>query len=165
MFNDKINFVNGRYETPLLRKVNKNESKSNFHVAKKRLLGLKVKLTQSNWLLSEYQKILNEQSNLGIFEKCQYIENEVNTYYTPHRPIISEDKSVTKIRIAFDVSLKDKNEKFLNECLMSGSNLNPNVLDIILIFRLHQIAFDSDIERVFLQIQVAEEDRIFLRFL
>ena len=165
LFNEKLNFVNGRYETPLLWKVNKNELKSNFQVAKKRLLGLKVKLTKNNWLYNEYQKILNEQSNLGIIEECQYNESEINTYYMPHRPIIRQDKSTTKIRIVFDASSKDKNEKSLNECLFSGPNLNPNILDIILRFRLHQIAFVSDIERAFLQIQVAEEDRNFLRFL
>ena len=44
-FNDKFNFINGRYETSFLWKVNKNELKSNFQVVKNRLLGLTVKLT------------------------------------------------------------------------------------------------------------------------
>jgi hypothetical protein len=50
--------------------------------------------------------------------------------------------------------------------LLAGPKiLNPNILDIILKFRIHRIVFVEDIEKAFLQIFVDGEDRIFLRLL
>ncbi|GBM09627.1 hypothetical protein AVEN_223462-1, partial [Araneus ventricosus] len=53
----------------------------------------------------------------------------------------------------------------LNDCLESGPNLNPDLLKIILRFRLHKIAFCADIQRAFLEVGIAKEDREFLKFL
>lgn len=44
-------------------------------------------------------------------------------------------------------------------------NLNPKVLDIILKFREHDIAFCADIEKAFLQISIRPDNRDFLRFI
>ena len=41
----------------------------------------------------------------------------------------------------------------------------PNLFDVLLRFRCHQIALISDIEKAFLQVSIAPEHRDFLRFL
>lgn len=82
----------------------------------------------------------------------------------PQRSVIREDK-VTKVRIVFDVGFKGNEVKSLNDCFCCDPYLSSNILDIILRFRLHELALSGDIEKAFLQIQIEEEDRIFLRFL
>ena len=50
-------------------------------------------------------------------------------------------------------------------CLYAGPSFDQNILDLILRFRLHKIAIIGDIEKAFLMISVAPEDRDALRFL
>ncbi|UYV79156.1 hypothetical protein LAZ67_17001281, partial [Cordylochernes scorpioides] len=51
------------------------------------------------------------------------------------------------------------------DCLAKGPNLLELIPDIMLRFRLNKIGVIADIEKAFLQISVAKEDRKFLRFL
>ncbi|GFR14251.1 uncharacterized protein TNCT_25511 [Trichonephila clavata] len=70
----------------------------------------------------------------------------------------------TKVRIVFDASSKGKGALSLNDYLKRGPNLNPDLLKIILRFRLHKVAFCADIQHAFLEIGIVEEDRQFLKF-
>ncbi|GFX38767.1 integrase catalytic domain-containing protein [Trichonephila clavipes] len=86
-------------------------------------------------------------------------------YFLPHHAVVREQKDSAKVRIVFDASSKGKGALSLNDCLESGPNLNPDLLIIILRFRLHKIAFCADIQHAFLEIGIVEEDRQFLKFL
>lgn len=55
-------------------------------------------------------------------------------YYMHHHAVISEDKATTKLRIVFDASAHEEG------CLFTGPNLNLNLLDMLMKFRLHNIA-------------------------
>ena len=52
----------------------------------------------------------------------------------PHREVVREDKSTTKVRIVFDVGAKRKNHVSLNEILHKGPMLTPNLYDLLLRF-------------------------------
>ncbi|GFR22571.1 integrase_H2C2 domain-containing protein [Trichonephila clavata] len=94
------------------------------------------------------------------------LNQNINTwYFLPHHTVVSEQKDSTNVRIDFDASSKGKGALSLNDCLESGPNLNPDLLKIILRFRLHKIAFCADIQRAFLEIEIVEEDRQLLKFL
>ncbi len=81
-------------------------------------------------------------------------------HYLPHRPVIREDKTTTKIRAVFDASCK-VNGPSRNECLYSG----PNLLDILIRFRLNTIAIMADIKQAFLNVAISPEHRDYLHFL
>ena len=66
--------------------------------------------------------------------------------------------------MVFDASAKNKGAS-LNECLYKGPCLNPLLYDVLLRFRVFNIAITGDIEKAYLQISVAPEDRDYLRFL
>ena len=53
----------------------------------------------------------------------------------------------------------------MTEHLYTGPTFGQNILDILLRFRLYRVAVTADIEKAFLMVSVAEEDRDALRFL
>ena len=83
----------------------------------------------------------------------------------PHHAVIREDKATTKLRVVFDASSHEDGCPSLNDCLLTGPNLNPDLLNIVVRFRQQTIAFIADITKAFLQISIVERDRDTLRFL
>ncbi|XP_054724234.1 uncharacterized protein LOC129234261 [Uloborus diversus] len=164
-FEDNLKFVDGRYETKLLWKPHELPLSNNFKIAEYRFENLKPKLYKNEWLLENYNAIMLEQLRDGVIESCKSETRETKSYYMPHRPEVRKEKSTTKVRIVYDASSKSINCNSLNECLDSGPNLNPTILDVILKFRKNKIGFSADIEKAFLQIKIAEEDRDYLTFL
>ena len=53
----------------------------------------------------------------------------------------------------------------LNECLNAGPKFDQRIFDLLLRFRVHKVVFIADIEKAFLMISMAREDRDVLRFL
>ena len=124
------------------------------------MLNLHQKLKDNPDLLKAYNDIFIEQKQNGIIEEVMSPGKLGETHYIPHHPVIWDDKKATKI----DASARD-NGPTLNDCLYQGPHLTPLLYDILLRFRSHVIALTSDIEKVFLQINVNENDHDYLRFL
>ena len=53
----------------------------------------------------------------------------------------------------------------LNDCLLTGPNLIPQIFDLLVKFRQNPVGLVADIEKAFLMIGINEEDRDMLRFL
>ena len=130
--------------------------------AKIRLFQTVRKLVRSN-LLHQYDSIIKEYLSLEIVEKVDESDTTV-CRYLPHHGVVRQDKSTTKLRIVFDASAKSNNENSLNDCLLEGPSLYPDIIGIILRFRLHPFALIGDVEKAFLQISLDERDRDFTRF-
>ena len=69
-------------------------------------------------------------------------------HYLPNRGVIREDHGTTKLRIVFDSSAKLRNKLSLNDIIRTG-----------------KIGLVGDIKQSFLQVEIAEEHRKFVRFL
>ena len=167
-FKQFIKFDDGRYEVSLPWRSDQIQPPSNFLLAKRRLEGLLKRLRHHPEVLQEYNAIIQQQLNLGIVEKvsdegCK--DTDVNRiHYLPHHAVICTDKQTTKLRIVYDASAQDKGLS-LNDCLFSGPKFDQNILDILLRFRTYKVALIADVEKAFLMISVAKEDRDSLRFL
>ncbi|UYV81516.1 hypothetical protein LAZ67_20001410 [Cordylochernes scorpioides] len=113
-------------------------------------------------LYEKYDTIFEE------WEKEKFIEEVEDKWeecsYFPHRPVL-KDSRTTPIRPVFDASCKKKGLPSLNQCLEKGDNLIELIPDLLLRFRLGKYGIIADIRKAFLQIQVREEYREFLRFL
>ena len=85
-------------------------------------------------------------------------------HYLPHHAVIRQDKQTTKLRVVYDASAKTDGPS-LNDCLHVGPKFGQNIMDIIVRFRVHNVALTADIENAFLMVSISENDRDVLRFL
>jgi hypothetical protein len=156
----------GRYEVHLPWKDNQVTIPDNYQLSLRRLESLLWRLQQDPKTLKEYDNIIQEQIARGIIERVDETSttNASRVHYLPHHAIIRRDKKTTKLRIVYDASAKSEGPS-LNDCLYSGPSLAENIVDILLRFRCHPTALVGDIEKAFLMIAIAKEDRDVLRFL
>jgi len=74
-----------------------------------------------------------------------------------------KESGTTTVRAVFDASATERGQPSLNQCLEKGVKL-IEILQAILRFRLHQNGIIADIRKAFMQINLCERDRDFLRF-
>nr|XP_042913479.1 uncharacterized protein LOC122273488 [Parasteatoda tepidariorum] len=166
-FEQNTTYSNKRYKTRLLWRADDRELNSNYEIAKRRLFSLNKTFERNKGLYIKCDEIINEHVREGIVERVEMdLDKNINTgYFLPHHAVVRKQKDSTKVRVVFDGSSKGKGGLSLNDCLDCGPNLNPDLLKIILRFRLHKIAICADIQRAYLEVGIAEQDREFLKFL
>lgn len=71
--------------------------------------------------------------------------------------MIKVEAETTEIRPVFDGSADLKDRQSINDGLETGSNLNPEVLAVLLRFRQNRIAWTADITKAFLQVEIRQE--------
>ncbi|KAK3878755.1 hypothetical protein Pcinc_016567 [Petrolisthes cinctipes] len=168
-FTEHVKFVDGRYEVTLPWKSDtaRSQLQDNVKLAKKRLSNLCHRFQKDPRLKEEYDAVFRAYEKEGICEEVppSQLKSVHPTYYLPHRPVVRESSSSTKIRPVFDASAARYNGVSLNDCLDAGPSLNPDLVETLLRFRRWQVAFTADISKAFLQINVREDDRDVHRFL
>ncbi|XP_077536023.1 uncharacterized protein LOC144148349 [Haemaphysalis longicornis] len=165
-FEDNISKKGQRYEVALPWK-ERVDLCDNYAVANKRLHSLMNKLNRDPELLERYDSTIREYLKEGSAERVPPTKGQSSErlYYMPHRAVIREDRTTTKVRIVFDASSHESGTKSLNENLEAGPSLIPDVARLLLRFRRYKVAMIADIEKAFLQIGLRESDRDALRFL
>ena len=166
-FDESIRFRDGRYEVALPWKPYSGELQDNLSLAKLRMQSLLRKLDRDEKLKADYYKAFRDMEKEGVIEEvpAEEIETTNSTFYMPHRPVVKESSATTKVRPVFDASAKGRNGVSLNDCMETGPNLIPSIVDILIRFRRWPIALAADIQKAFLQISVRPEDRDVHRFL
>ena len=159
-----------KYEVKLPWKPSHGNLPTNYENYARRLGSLHNTLKKQPETLIEYHRIITEQLANGQIERCDVTPSSDDTtkrvHYLPHRGVTRDNAETTKLRIVYDASSKaTKSSASLNDCLFKGPSLTPLLFDVLVRFRLHLVAFVSDIQKAFLQIKVNENDRDALRFL
>ena len=165
-FQSNVSFNGERYEVNLPWRDMELVLPDNYQLSFKRLNGLLRRLRQQPKLLEEYNRAIKEQVERGIVEVLEdptAVDGE-RVHYLPHHAVIRHDKETTKLRVVYDASAKTVGAS-LNESLHSGPKFNQHIFEILLRFRVNRCAFIADIEKAFLMIAVARQDRDVLRFL
>ena len=134
-FESDIKFENQRYVVKFPEKENHPLLPDNYDVSLKRLDKLKIRLDKSGNLLKSYDDIFQEQIKLGIIEEVNSLGIFNNVTYLPHREVVKENRSTTKIRLVFDTSVKVEDNPSLNDILSKGPCLLPKLYDLLLAFR------------------------------
>lgn len=137
-----------------------------FDLCRRRLFGLLKRLKQNPPLLKDFHSVVKDQLANGIVEVVDDPSSTDGdrTHYLPHHAVVRQDKATTKLRIVYDASARTSGPS-LNNCLHVGPKFGRSIFDILLRFRIHQVALAGDIEKAFLMVAVEERDRNSLRFL
>ena len=151
----------GKYVAGLPWKRDHPPLPTNYNISAKRTRTLVRRLDPP--LLATCDGILKDQLQHDFIEQV-HGDNPAEGHYIPHRPVQKESKT-TPIRIVYDCSCKERDQPSLNDCLETGPPLLNDMVKILLRFRLHTVAFSSDIEKAFLNIQLKDSDRDFTKFL
>ena len=139
----------------------------NYSPSKSRLVSLLSRLRNDPRVLKEYHAVIQKQVNAGVVERVEEDgAGEVGeVHYLAHHPVVCQGKQTTKVRVVYDASAKKSGGPSLNDCLYSGPPLSETIADVLVRFRCHKTALVGDLEKAFLMISVAEDDRDALRFL
>ena len=159
--------VGDRYETGLPWKPDLEEPLSdNRTLCLNRLKSLHCRLKKDPELFDSYNGIFQEQLKAGIIERVpKETENKGNVHFMPHHGVVRRDRQTSKLRIVFDGSARSAPHSLsLNDHLEIGPNFVPQLFDLMIDFRSHNIALTADIEKAFLQISIQETDCDYLRF-
>ncbi|XP_055910735.1 uncharacterized protein LOC129945101 [Eupeodes corollae] len=156
-----------RYEAALPWKNPHVSIKSNRNEALRRLDSLTRRLTRIPEKLKEYDDAVRRMISDGIAEVVPSDEKETSkrVFYLPHRPVYKEESITTKMRIVFDASAGSEHSPPLYDLLQVGANLLPDVLKVLLNFRLGRFGIVADVEKAFLQIMLNVNDRDSHRFI
>nr|XP_049705643.1 uncharacterized protein LOC126056487 [Helicoverpa armigera] len=115
-------------------------------------------------LKGAYDSVILEYLEKGYISPTDSVSSEVS-YFIPHHGVIRDDKITTKLRVVLDGSCKTSTRVSLNDLLYGGQNLQGNLFNIIVNFRLFLIALSADIRQMFLSIEIRESDCRFQRIL
>lgn len=116
---------------------------------------------------SRYNDVVGDYLNQGMAGDVPRDNTSLpgsETYYLPHHAVLREDKVTTKLRVVFDASSHEDGSPSLNDCLLTGPNLNPDLMSVLIKFRLHEVAYMADIKKAFLQTSLSERDRMLYDF-
>ena len=151
----------GRYtvKLPIKKDFELGESRN---IAVKRFLSLEKKFKLQPDFKNAYVEAMKDYLQRGHIEPAPEHEGGKHVYL-PHHAVVRSDHVTTKLRVVFDASAKTTNGRSLNEVLMNGPRVQGNLFNILLRFRLHQVALMADIEKMFRQINLDPEDRNYQR--
>ena len=161
---DETKLVNGKYQVPMLWKKNDEpELHNNYSLARKRFEYLQSKFRKDPGLEKMYRTSVNDYIEQGYAEHvCKDTTNET-VWYLPHHPVTNPNKP-GRVRAVFDAAASYKG-KSLNDTLVTGPDLLNNLVGVITRFRRYPYVITGDVEAMFHQVRVPENERRYLRFL
>ena len=114
--------------------------------------------------MDAYRKVMAEHLSNGYIEEVPNLDQpwpEEGCHHLPH-VFVLKDSETTPLRIVFSANTGHVS---LNDCLYTGPCLLNNLVELLHRFCFPKYAFVADIQRAFLNIQLQETDRPFVRFL
>ncbi|XP_064638270.1 uncharacterized protein LOC135494288 [Lineus longissimus] len=166
---EKTRRVGDRYETGLLRHPNfvEQNMRSNNSLAVNSLIGLEKRLQRDPVLAEQYMSQIEDLLANGRTEKVNEKQEpeDRQVWYLPHHPVVKMDRATAKVCVVFDGSMRGHEGNSLNDTLLPGPALQPDLPGVLMRFRRHKVALTADVEKMFLNIKMRELDRDMQRFL
>lgn len=160
--------ADGRYSVALPFKGEPSTLGDSQRLAEKCFFCLERKMQASPKLRQTYNDVIQEyleKNFISLVPPETEVSSHAPFYIIPHHGVIREDKLTSKLRVVLNASAKTSTSIFLNDILYNGKNLQGNLFNIIVNFRLFSIALSADIRQMFLCIGIRECDRRFQRIL
>ncbi|XP_073963739.1 LOW QUALITY PROTEIN: uncharacterized protein [Choristoneura fumiferana] len=157
----------GRYIVKLPTKTNmllstRGETRD---IALRRLYQLERRFKQDLNLKNEYVKVMEEYKELNHMQEVPKDQRNNPAVYLPHHAVVREEKETSKVRPVFNASQKGDNGVSLNDELLVGPPLQDDMRSLIMRWRMRKVCYVADIQKMYRQILVTEEDRDLQRIL
>ncbi|XP_015109511.1 uncharacterized protein LOC107036228 [Diachasma alloeum] len=149
----------GRYVVALPFNGKETQLRNSREIAKKRFKSLTKKFQRNPELEKQYSAGMQEYTDLGHMSEAPKNTQEEKGFYLPHDAVMKETSLTTKIRVVFDGSAKGENFLSLNDTLMVGPTIQEDIFSLLTRFRTHQYVITADIEKMYRQFWIREEDR------
>ena len=165
-FKRGLKFDEKNYEVLLQWKRDPPKLENNYRQAARRLESIERRLIHDPEKAKAYNSAIKEYVEKGFAEEVSDEDDEDRTLrYLPHHAVFRNDKTTTKCRIVFDASAQEGDGVSLNDCVLPGPALQPNLASVLIRFPTNRIGLIADIEKMFLQVKLAPEDRDVHRYL
>ena len=154
------------YEIPLSFRRDDVRFPDNKEQVIQRAYWLRKKLINNETFCKDYVNFMNSIIVKGFARKVPSDRLSAKTgkvWYIPHHGVYHAKKP-SKIRVVFDCSARFGGTS-LNDQLLQGPDLTNGLVGVLSRFRQGPVAFMSDIDAMFHQVRVPEDQRDFLRFL
>jgi len=126
---------------------------------------LQKKLMKDPQLHNMYCEQLEDYLTQGYAEEAPQGTTKRPVWYLPHHPITStSNRKPGKVRMVFDGAAKYHGAS-QNNHLLQGPDFTNSQTEILVQFLQNQVAVTADIQALYHQVMVPEEDRNVLRFL
>lgn len=124
-----------------------------------RLLQIERKFETNPSMEQNYKEFIREYIKLGHMKTAEAQPLNGIQVFLPHQCVIKADSTTTSTRVVFDGSAKTSTGYSLNDVLHSGPKIQQDLTDILIRWRKHRVALTADIEKMYRQIKIAEEDQ------
>ncbi|XP_029167976.1 uncharacterized protein LOC114938272 [Nylanderia fulva] len=150
--------VNGRFVVRLPLKKSVSEFGDSRSIALKALYRMEKRFETNPSLKIQYIDFLREYRSLDHMRPVASNRAQSREFFLPHHGVTRETSTTTKLRVVFNGSQKTNLGLSLNEYLLVGPKLQTDLADILIRWRRHRYVFAADIEKMYRQIRVHEDD-------
>lgn len=137
--------ADGRFILCLLTKPSIFNLTGSFQKAKSILLRSKKNGSMS--IRVAYNDFMCEYEQPNHMKKLSNLEVTANSYYIPHHVVHKLTSSTTKYEVVFNASVVDESGTSINDHLLIGPTLKPELFDVILKLCSYRVAFCADIQK------------------
>ncbi|XP_029165881.1 uncharacterized protein LOC114936752, partial [Nylanderia fulva] len=150
--------VNGRFVVRLPLKKSVSDFGDSRSIALKALYRMEKRFESNPSLKIQYIDFLREYRSLDHMRPVASNRAQSREFFLPHHGVTRETSTTTKLRVVFNGSQKTNLGLSLNEYLLVGPKLQTDLADILMRWRRHRYVFAADIEKMYRQIRVHEDD-------
>lgn len=151
----------GRYEVQFpFKNENRPQLGNSKKAAMARFFQIERGFASNDKLRQAYTTCIDEYIALGHMTEIS-AERELldgDHYFIPHHAVVKESSTTTKLRVVFDASCETSTGLSLNETLMVGPRLQPDIIDLVAQWRKFKVALVADISMMYRQIWMAKKD-------
>lgn len=129
-----------------------------YSLAKKRFHSLERRFRKQPEVKKQYVNFIREYESLGHLSECP-TNDPSSSHYLIHHAVFKETSESTKLRVVFDGSQRTSSGLSLNDLQMVGPNIQDSLFSILIRARQYKYLLTGDIEKMYRQIEIHEEDR------
>lgn len=146
----------GRYIVPIPIKPDAKALGNSKNRALKQFISTEAKFSRDTEYRNKYIAFMDNFRYKGFMTEITELNPNQMHFYVPHHGIFNTKRD--KFRVVFNGSATTTSGESFNEIQMKGERLQDKLSDILLRFRLPRIALIADIEQMYPQVLIREED-------